>query len=183
MSAPNKAPIDGAAAPSAELALDDALGHDQQATARSSEQADAAAAAARPASSSGDAQGQAVAISAAATSSQPPPPASLEDAARAAIWRDAAPVTPSYARAAAVDLRAASSAMLSAWVGPAASLALPSDLMPGMFAPAVVEAYPATARIVDVAVAQQRTCQVMEVGGCCVPNEPGEGGTLVARLV
>lgn len=54
--------------------------------------------------------------------------------------------------------------MLSSWQAAAQQLALPSDLMPGMFAPAVVEAYPAAARVVDYSVAQQRTTHVMEVG-------------------
>jgi hypothetical protein len=53
--------------------------------------------------------------------------------------------------------------MLTAWLGAAGSLALPSDMLPGMFVPAVVEAYPAAARAVDFSVAQQRTCQVLEV--------------------
>jgi hypothetical protein len=53
--------------------------------------------------------------------------------------------------------------MLSSWQAAAQQLALPSDLVPGMFAPAVVEAYPAAARVVDFSVAQQRTTHVMEV--------------------
>jgi hypothetical protein len=85
------------------------------------------------------------------------------EAAKAAHWRDAAPVTPSYAKAAAEELKAASLAMLSSWQVAAQQLALPSDLVPGMFAPAVVEAYPAAARVVDFSVAQQRTTHVMEV--------------------
>lgn len=98
--------------------------------------------------------------------------ATLIESARAALWRDAAPVTAASAKAAADDLRAAANAMLTAWLGAAGSLNLPSDLMPGMFAPAVVEAYPAAARVVDFSVAQQRTCAVLEVresiGCCCV---------------
>jgi hypothetical protein len=85
------------------------------------------------------------------------------EAAKAALWRDAAPVTPAYAKAAAEELKAASYAMLSSWQAAAQQLALPSDLVPGMFAPAVVEAYPAAARVVDFSVAQQRTTHVMEV--------------------
>jgi hypothetical protein len=85
------------------------------------------------------------------------------EAAKAAHWRDAAPVTPAYAKAAAEELKAASYAMLSSWQAAAQQLALPSDLVPGMFAPAVVEAYPAAARVVDFSVAQQRTTHVMEV--------------------
>jgi hypothetical protein len=93
----------------------------------------------------------------------------LIESAPAAIWRDAAPVTAASAKAAAEDLKAAANAMLMAWLGAAGSLALPSDLMPGMFAPAVEEAYPVAARVVDFSVAQQRTCQVLEVSGvqCC----------------
>lgn len=85
------------------------------------------------------------------------------ESARASIWRDAAPVTAASARAAADDLKAAANAMLTAWLGAAGSLSLPSDLLPGMFTPAVVEAYPMAARLVDFTVAQQRTCQVLEV--------------------
>lgn len=91
----------------------------------------------------------------------------LIESARASIWRDAAPVTAASAKAAADDLRAAANAMLNAWLGAAGSLALPSDMLPGMFVPAVVEAYPAAARVVDCSVAQQRTCQVLEVSGWC----------------
>lgn len=54
--------------------------------------------------------------------------------------------------------------MLAAWLGAAGSLSLPSDLVPGMFTPAVEEAYPMAARLVDFSVAQQRTTQVLEVG-------------------
>jgi hypothetical protein len=89
------------------------------------------------------------------------------EAAKAAHWRDAAPVTPAYAKAAAEELKAASLAMLSSWQAAAQQLALPSDLVPGMFAPAVVEAYPAAARAVDYSVAQQRTTHVMEVSARC----------------
>jgi hypothetical protein len=87
----------------------------------------------------------------------------LLESARASIWRDAAPVTAASARAAAEDLKAAVNAMLTAWLGAAGSLSLPSDLLPGMFTPAVVEAYPMAARLVDFTVAQQRTTQVLEV--------------------
>eukprot|EP00775_Hariotina_reticulata_P003427 gene3427-3699_t len=71
------------------------------------------------------------------------------------------PVTPASARAAAEDLRAAAAAVINGWE--AAALNLPTDLMPGMFAPAVEEAYDTAARILDLSVAQQRTVQVMEV--------------------
>jgi hypothetical protein len=89
--------------------------------------------------------------------------AALLESAKASIWRDAAPVTAASAKAAAEELRAAANAVLSAWLGAAGSLQLPSDLMPGMFAPAVLEAYPMAARVVDMSVAQQRTCTVLEV--------------------
>lgn len=88
----------------------------------------------------------------------------LLESARASIWRDAAPVTAASAKAAADDLKAAANAVLTAWLGAAGSLNLPSDLLPGMFVPAVVEAYPTAARVLDFSVAQQRTCQVLEVG-------------------
>jgi hypothetical protein len=87
----------------------------------------------------------------------------LLESAKASIWKDAAPVTAASAKAAAEELRAAANAVLTAWLGAAGSLQLPSDLMPGMFAPAVVEAYPMAARVVDMSVAQQRTCTVLEV--------------------
>eukprot|EP00879_Flechtneria_rotunda_P004470 GHRR01004723.1.p1 GENE.GHRR01004723.1~~GHRR01004723.1.p1 ORF type:complete len:2002 (+),score=973.92 GHRR01004723.1:289-6294(+) len=100
------------------------------------------------------------------------------DAARPSQWRDAAPVTPAYAKAAAEDLKAASQAMLGSWK--AAALALPSDLMPGMFAPAVTEAYPAAARVTDYVVAQQRTCTVLELLASVVAEDPAKQAWLFA---
>lgn len=64
----------------------------------------------------------------------------------------------------AEELRAASAAVANSWR--AAALELPPELEPGMLAPAVLEAYPAAARVVDLAVAQQRLCRALEVGRC-----------------
>ncbi|WIA08091.1 hypothetical protein OEZ85_007554 [Tetradesmus obliquus] len=81
---------------------------------------------------------------------------------------------------AAEELKAASLAMLSSWQAAAQQLALPSDLMPGMFAPAVVEAYPAAARVVDYSVAQQRTTHVMELLAAVVAEDPTKQAWLLA---
>jgi len=113
-----------------------------------------------PSSNASDARGKAVGPQSADEKERE----ALLESARASIWRDAAPVTAASAKAAADDLKAAANAVLTAWLGAAGSLNLPSDLLPGMFVPAVVEAYPTAARVLDFSVAQQRTCQVLEVG-------------------
>lgn len=42
-------------------------------------------------------------------------------------------------------------------------LNLPPDIEPGVLAPAVLEAYPAAARVVDLALAQRAVCNALEV--------------------
>jgi hypothetical protein len=109
-------------------------------------------------------------------------------------FRDAAPVTAAAAAAAAAELRAAAAAAEGSWR--ASALTLPPDVQPGLFTPAVLEAYPAAARAVDASLAQQAARGAMEVGGaagalsvgmalltsagpCLMPTEfetnPGEG--------
>ena len=76
--------------------------------------------------------------------------------------RDAAPVTPAVVQSVSQELRAAATAAASSWR--ASALDLPSDFDTSLLAPAVLEAYPAAARVVDMALVQQAVCKALEVG-------------------